>query len=88
MKIHDPTRSRFRGMIIKNNTALSRKLRKYYTWKYLGTRYFFSAFMLPDGMIQLQTTVESSNSEEKVNNRLTEYISPRIMDLEIKQNLL
>lgn len=70
-------------MIIKYKTLLSDKVQTYLRWKHSDKRYVACATVLPNGMIKA-LTVSDIDSEDYYH----EWVSPRIMHLEIKQNSL
>lgn len=70
-------------MIIKSRTPLGTKVQTYLRWKHSDKRYVAYATVLPNGMIKA-LTVSDIDSEDYYH----EWVSPRIMHLEIKQNSL
>jgi esterase/lipase superfamily enzyme len=70
-------------MIIKSKTPLSQKVQTYLRWKHSDKRYVACATALPNGMIKV-LTVSNIDSEDYYH----EWVSPRTMNLEIKENNL
>ena len=70
-------------MIIKSQTYLIKKVQSYLRWKHSGKRYVACATVMPNGMIKVLTvnTIDSGDYYH-------EWVSPYIMNLEIKQNNL
>ena len=70
-------------MIIKSQTYLMGKVQTYLRWKYSDKRYVACATVHSNGMIKA-LTVNTIDSEDYFH----EWVSPYIMNLEIKQNNL
>ena len=70
-------------MIIKYKTPLGAKVQTYLRWKHSDKRYVACATVLPNGMIKA-LTVSDVGSEDYYH----EWVSPRIMNLEINENNL
>ena len=71
------------NVIIKNRTPLMERVQTYLRWKHSDKRYVACASALCNGMIKVLSV---SNSDSK--DYYHEWISPRTMNLEIKQNNL
>lgn len=79
---------RFVG-IVKRDNPLGKKLFAYIKWKYKDTRGVNVALIERDGTIKVTTSLyEAPSLEEKRNSVLTEWISPLIMNTEIRNNNL
>lgn len=70
-------------MIIKSQTYLGKKVQAYLRWKHSDKRYVACATVHSNGMIKA-LTVNTIDSEDYYH----EWLSPYIMNLEIKQNNL
>ena len=68
-------------MIVKYKTPLGAKVQTYLRWKHSDKRYVACVSVLPNGMIKA-LTVSDIDSEDYYH----EWVSPRIMHLEIKEN--
>ena len=75
-------------MLLKLNTPLGSRLCKYYKWKTSNTRHIITAFVREGNMIQIKSCVSCVNLSKRAETVLTEWVSVRIMDLEITQNEL
>lgn len=73
-------------MIIKLRTPLGSRIRKYYQWKTNNSRHIMMSFIQPSGMIKIKSCSSCEDLSKRRDIVLTEWISLRIMDLEIKQN--
>ena len=70
-------------LIVKSQTYLGKKVQAYLRWKHSDKRYVACATVHPSGMIKV-LTINTVDSEDYYH----EWISPYIMNLEIKENKL
>ena len=68
---------------IRKDTPLGKKLSTYFEWKYSDERYIALGSVMSNGMIKVLSVHDSVKGDYRY-----EWISPRIMNLEIKQNNL
>jgi len=67
--------------LLKRNTPLAQKVITYHNWKYSGKRWVSFIAMMPNGVLKVQSTGGKGD-------HFHEWISPRTMNIELKENNL